>query len=86
VLPTIGRTFRLILRKNEAAEEKNTDFDIDIFFKCSLNFFYQTVKNAIEEKGLNCFPSGRIILKRVGNTDGRANKCRKFSCRPIWYL
>jgi hypothetical protein len=42
VLPTIGKTFRPVWRKNAAAEEKN-DFDTGIFLKMKLLFFDQVV-------------------------------------------
>jgi hypothetical protein len=74
MLPTLGKTFRPVRLKNLAAEEKSTDFIqfsliLIKFEKKYLKKTSQNFSSVAEFSG----QSGRIILKRVGTTDKRAN-------------
>jgi len=80
VLPTLGRNFRPVWRKNSAAEEKSkTD-------KSAAKFSQKELIRVLTHQQFCCFhisliqtliDPGPIILKNVDNTCRRAKKCLK---------
>jgi hypothetical protein len=85
VVPTLGRTFRPVRENNSVAEEKSADFTPIFLLKCS-PIFIKLYQKCNLTKGVKLFfspaefygHSGRIILKRRGNTGKRENKCHQI--------